>query len=167
MLSVKEGGIKYHLKVFGMTRPGIEPRSPGPLTNTIPTRPRENNWMHTFSQGISTIWNTSAESRNWIRVAVFISYFRWSFVPMIAQSAGLYNTPTASLQNDKTPANEHPDMTLNNLLQLWGMQSTPSLPSLPDTLWPGVVVPEKFLSRGQIELNCVLKIAWNSTAFWR
>ena len=27
-------------KVFGMTRPGIEPRFPGPLANTLPTRPR-------------------------------------------------------------------------------------------------------------------------------
>ena len=26
-------------KVFGRTRPGIEPRSPGPLVNTLPTRP--------------------------------------------------------------------------------------------------------------------------------
>ena len=34
MLSAKQGGIKYHFKVFGMTRPGIEPRSPGPLANT-------------------------------------------------------------------------------------------------------------------------------------
>ena len=25
------------LKVFGMTRPGIEPRTPGPLANTLPT----------------------------------------------------------------------------------------------------------------------------------
>ena len=31
LLSVKEGGIKYHFKVFGMTQPGIEPRSPGPI----------------------------------------------------------------------------------------------------------------------------------------
>ena len=38
-LSVKQGGIKYHFKVFGMIRPGIEPRSPGPLANTLPTRP--------------------------------------------------------------------------------------------------------------------------------
>ena len=38
MLRVKQGGIKYHfLKVFGMTQPGIEPWSPGPLTNNIPT----------------------------------------------------------------------------------------------------------------------------------
>ena len=42
MLSAKQGGIKYHFffkKVFGMTQPGIEPRSPGPLANTLPTRP--------------------------------------------------------------------------------------------------------------------------------
>ena len=34
MLSVKQRGIKYHFWVFGMTRPGIEPRFPGPLANT-------------------------------------------------------------------------------------------------------------------------------------
>ena len=31
MLSVKQGGIKYHFWVFGMTQPGIEPWSPRPL----------------------------------------------------------------------------------------------------------------------------------------
>ena len=30
MLSVKQGGIKYHFWVIGMIRHGIEPRSPGP-----------------------------------------------------------------------------------------------------------------------------------------
>ena len=39
MLSVKQGGIKYHFLSFGMTRPGIEPRSPGPLANTLTARP--------------------------------------------------------------------------------------------------------------------------------
>ena len=35
MLSVKQGGNKYHfLKVFRMIRPGIEPRSPRPLANS-------------------------------------------------------------------------------------------------------------------------------------
>ena len=34
MLSVKQGGIKYHFWVFGMTRLGIEPRFPRPLANT-------------------------------------------------------------------------------------------------------------------------------------
>ena len=33
MQSVKQSGIKYHFWVFGMTRPGIEPRFPRPLVN--------------------------------------------------------------------------------------------------------------------------------------
>ena len=39
MLSVKQGGIKYHFWVFGMTRPGTEPWSPEPLANTLHIRP--------------------------------------------------------------------------------------------------------------------------------
>ena len=40
-----------------------------------------------------------------------------------------------------------------------GMQSTPLLTSLLDQHWPGVVSPERFLSMGQIELNCVLMLS--------
>ena len=39
MLSVTQGGIKYHFWVFSMTLPGIGPRSPGPLSNTLLIRP--------------------------------------------------------------------------------------------------------------------------------
>ena len=39
MLSDKQGGIKYNFSIFGMTWPGIEPLSPGPLANSLPTRP--------------------------------------------------------------------------------------------------------------------------------
>ena len=38
------------------------------------------------------------------------------------------------------------------MLELWGMQSTPSLQLLPGPLWPGVVAPDSILSRVQIEL---------------
>ena len=42
VMSAKQGGIKYHFfLVFGITRPGIEPRSPGPLANTLLIRPRQ------------------------------------------------------------------------------------------------------------------------------
>ena len=34
------------------------------------------------------------------------------------------------------------------VLELWGMQSTPSLPLLPGPLWPGVVAPDRALSIG-------------------
>ena len=38
------------------------------------------------------------------------------------------------------------------------MQSTHSFPSLPGPLWPGVVAPDRVLSMGQLELNCVLML---------
>ena len=38
------------------------------------------------------------------------------------------------------------------MLELWRMQSTPSLPSLPDPLWSRVVAPDRVLSMAQIEL---------------
>ena len=41
------------------------------------------------------------------------------------------------------------------MLELWGMQSTSSLPSLPDPLRAGVVAPDRVLYMGQIELNCL------------
>ena len=42
--------------------------------------------------------------------------------------------------------------------EVLGMHSIPSLPSLPGTLWPGVVVPDRVLSMGQIELNCLFML---------
>ena len=44
------------------------------------------------------------------------------------------------------------------MLELRGMHSTPSLPSHPGPLWLGVVAPNRVLSMGQIELNCVLEL---------
>ena len=38
------------------------------------------------------------------------------------------------------------------MLELWRMQITSSLLSLPGQLWPGVVAPDRVLSMGQIEL---------------
>ena len=46
------------------------------------------------------------------------------------------------------------------MLELWGMQSTSLLPSLPGPLWPGVVAPDRAQSMDQIELICVLLLNW-------
>ena len=61
------------------------------------------------------------------------------------------------------PHNECPwyDTKLANgnvpvMLKLWGMWSTPSLPSLLGYLWPEVLAPNRFLSWSQTERNCVL-----------
>ena len=44
------------------------------------------------------------------------------------------------------------------MLELRGMRSAPSLPSLPGPRWPGVIAPDRALYMGQIELNCVLML---------
>ena len=46
------------------------------------------------------------------------------------------------------------------ILELWGIRSTPSLPSLTDPLWPWAVAPDRILSMNQIELNCILMLNW-------
>ena len=44
------------------------------------------------------------------------------------------------------------------VLELWGMRSTPSLPSLPGTLWPGVVAPDKGPIYGLDRTNSILML---------
>ena len=54
------------------------------------------------------------------------------------------------------------------MFELWGIWSTPALPSLPSPIRLEVVAPDRVLSMGQIELNCVLMLnwnAWNRTVF--
>ena len=79
---------------------------------------------------------------------------------------GLQNTLTASLQRGKTPQTSIRDMTLTirwwgscNAGALWNVEY-PSLPSLPGSLWPGVVASDRILSIGQIELICVITLNW-------
>ena len=38
------------------------------------------------------------------------------------------------------------------MLELWGIQSNPSLLSLPGPFWPGMVAQDRVLSMGQVEL---------------
>ena len=62
----------------------------------------------------------------------------------IAQSVGAVEYPNecpgydTKLSDGEVPA----------VLELWGMRSTPSLPSLPGPLRPGVVAPDRPLSMG-------------------
>ena len=44
------------------------------------------------------------------------------------------------------------------MLDLWGMQSTPSLPSLLGPFKPGLVAPDRVLSMCQIEVNCIFML---------
>ena len=75
------------------------------------------------------------------------SFLTWK----IALSAGAVEY-TASLQRGKTPPNECPGYNTKQsdeasvILELWGIRSTPSLPLLPGSLWPGVVASDRVLS---------------------
>ena len=68
---------------------------------------------------------------------------------MTKSTGGELYTPTASLQNEcpvydiKQSNSEVPVM-----LEIWGMQSTPSLPLLIDSYWAEVVAPDSVLSMG-------------------
>ena len=46
------------------------------------------------------------------------------------------------------------------MLELWGMRSTPSLPSLPGPLWPRVVAPDKGPIYGLNRTNSILMLKW-------
>ena len=76
----------------------------------------------------------------------------------------------------RPPTNESPgydtkqsNTAVSVTLELWGMRSIPSLPSLPGPLLKLVQETDKVQSMDQIELNCVVMltwIVWNGTVFW-
>ena len=93
---------------------------------------------------------------------------------VLSSRLGLQYTLTASLQKDKLlSTSEFPgydtkqsDGEVPVMLELWEMQSIPSLLSLPCPLLPRVVAPDRVLFMGQIELDSVhmlIWIAWNRT----
>ena len=71
----------------------------------------------------------------------------------------------ASLQRDKTPPHGCPaydtkqsDGEIPVMLELWRMRSNPLLPSLPGSLWPGVVAPDKGLIYRLNRINAILML---------
>ena len=80
---------------------------------------------------------------------------RQYYQQQFAQSTGVQNIPTAPLQRGKTPPNVCPvydtkqsDAEVPVMLDAALMQSTPSLPSLPGPLRPGMAVHDRALSMG-------------------
>ena len=66
---------------------------------------------------------------------------------IIAQSAGAVEY--TDLPNECPGYDtKQSDGEVSAVLELWGMRSTPSLPSLPGPLWPGVLAPDRALSMG-------------------
>ena len=84
-----------------------------------------------------------------------IIYVLLNDIPL-AQSAGAveYNDCTSAEGLEPSP-NECPgydtkqsDSEVPVMLGFWGIRSTPSLPLLPGSHWPGVVAPDRALSIG-------------------
>ena len=90
------------------------------------------------------LWNYTyiAQSTGAIEYTNCISAERWE--PLHNKSPG-YDTKQS-------------DGEASVILELWTMRSAPLLHSLPGPLWPWVVAPNRVLSMGQIELNCVLML---------
>ena len=86
----------------------------------------------------------------------------------MAQSAGAVEyTDCFSEEGMKPHSKEWPgydtkqfDGEVPVMLELWGMWTTPLLPSLPGPLWPRVVAADRVPSIGQIKINCVLMLNW-------
>ena len=55
-----------------------------------------------------------------------------------------------SLSNECPGYNINPSDDVSPALEFCGIYSTPSLPSLPGSLWPGVVAPDRVLPMDQI-----------------
>ena len=76
-------------------------------------------------------------------IVILILKFGFSFwihlIYLLTSRLALQNTQTASLQRDKSPLHnkcleydtKQSDGEVSVMLELWGMQSTPSLPSFP------------------------------------
>ena len=129
---------------------------------------RENNWIHTFSKGISALWNAI---RVWTRVAGSISYDDNHYTTGIYLMSGLWqiyipiklvtmfyiNYSPVGLGfrvhrlhfcwGVTSPNNVWPGYNTKlsdgeaPVLELWVMWSTLSLPLLTVSLWPGTVLP--------------------------
>ena len=95
---------------------------------------------------------------NYTRMLRAIMNKSWGQHPTPSQ-LGLKNIPTALLLRGKTPPHVCPgyDIKQSNdealvMRELWGIRSTPSLPSLSGPLKPSMVAPEMVLYMGQTEL---------------
>ena len=83
---------------------------------------------------------------------------------LIAQSAGAVEyTDCISVEGQDSPnecsgyGTKQSDEEVPVMLEPWGMQGTPILPSLLGPLWPGVIAPHRVLYIGK-KLNKVPKL---------
>ena len=120
-----------------------------------------NKWLSFVVLGILEIMECFSNYFNEMVVFDIIQGF-FNFLSNIIQPnriwpnrQGLQNTPTESLHRSKTPQrvsyrydSKQSDGEDPVMLEIWGMRSTSSLPSLSGPLWPGVLAPDRILCIG-------------------
>ena len=123
------------------------------LSYYLPITGEKTKLIRLFFKGISEKSNKQLRPGFELRLLILFSKSEFNRL-------GVQNTPTASLQKGMIPPHyECPDNDIKQfdseapvMLELWGMRWTPSLPSLPGSLWLAVVALDRVLSMGQIEL---------------
>ena len=129
-------------------------------------------WLHSLIIMWSTVWSLSLPIL--LRIINFpfcshVQVFLYAISPVyLSRWLQLYREgrllPKECPVYDTKQSNDEVQVMLGP----WGMRSIPSLPLLPGQLWPGMVAPDRSLSMGQIELNCILMlnwIVWNRTVW--
>ena len=106
-------------------------------------------------------------------LSLFVSYFFFSFQLLLLSQNEL--APLAGAV-EYTPTNESPrydtkqsDSEVPVILELRRMQSTPSLPLLAGSFWPGMVAPDKGPIYGLNRANCIFMLNWiiSITTVWK
>ena len=87
---------------------------------------------------VKSIWDTYTHTQKYI-IYIYIYIYIHTHTDCISAKCPGYDTKQS---NGEAPV----------MLELWGMQSTSSLPLLPCPLWSGVGAPDRIPPMGQVEL---------------
>ena len=90
----------------------------------------------------STAPRNRRRTKNVGEFCIHLIYLQLIFSAFVNKKSFYFNLILIKQSDGKAPV----------ILELWEMQSIPSLPSLPGPLWSGVVAPDKVLSLDEIEL---------------
>ena len=152
-----------------MTRPGIEPGSPGPLANTLTIMPMSRPtvvFIYIYSPFCLGLWymptalQPKSETPPPIK-KLTVTHWRWHIMfedivadRLVSWGCRIHQLHRCSGVRPPAPNEcfgydtKQSDGQVPVMLELWGMWSTPSLLLLPSPLWLGMVAPDRTLSMG-------------------
>ena len=160
-----------------MTWPGIEPRSPRPLANTLPTNEPvsiNTGYDRYIFHILSCHLCVASEFKQVAMVApsswclTICVLIRWVTIMALtclvgrgSRIHGLHLCRGVKLNECSGYDIKQSDGEVLVMLQLWGRWITPSLSSLPGPLWLDAVVPNNILFMDQIELFDIKTVKTN------